>query len=65
MQKSRLTRVDVEVGEVQDLETFARRLLGRRKRIGLRLREPAGEVQRCRRRERAQARDEVLAQHLF
>lgn len=57
------TRIDVEVGEVKDLEALAAGFLGRRKRVWLRFREPTSEVERGRRRKRAHA-DEVVANKL-
>jgi len=58
------TGIDVEVRQVQHLETFPARFLWRRERVGLRLCEPASEIKRWRRREGTRIRDKVLAYHL-
>ena len=60
----RFTRIDVQVRDMEDLETPARCLLGTRQGVGFWLREPAGQVERGRRRQRAESGDEVRADHL-
>jgi hypothetical protein len=61
--KGALTRVKMHVRNVQDLQELSTGLLGGRKRIRLGLCKPVREVQRRRRRKRAQAQ-KVLAQEL-
>ena len=50
---SHITRIEMEVAEVQDLELLASALLRRRQRVRLRLVEPTRQVERRSGRERA------------